>query len=943
MITPAPSRNERWRLWAAFLLLVLFTALPGPWRSPFSGIPFSSKAHLVVAALLVIGLAIALFPPRLRVGWRWLIALTVLCLLKAALFPLLRDEGWRGEYATAQIHREPERHAGVLTPEPFYWRGVRNFRVDRLLTFNDVSFALLYVNDCPVSDFEMNVVPRHITQPLRVHWTGYVETGSAATLPTTVTANGSVVIGLDGKQLSSDVNPKDVPVSFVLSPARHRIDITYDKAAGDKPLFSMEPIGLPVTPFPTPPAELSRSHLAGHAIDLLGVIALLVFAGAYISAYRPITRFFLEEVWGEPDRVALIAFVAVALLAGVAGAIATRSATQPLPNGDDPVVYEAGARAVLFNGILMKRSPTDASPFFFYPLYSYALAGMHVLFGEDFGSIRFLNWLCVAVTAVLVWVLLRKKLTAGSLIVVLFGFAFFTRAYLFRYLQTVFTDNLFLPICVATVLLSTIAFERRSYGWLFLTGVMTSLGAATRPSLLIYVPFLVVTLLFFWTGNIIRRGAAVTAYGAGFAAMLSPFTIRNWVVAHKLVPLISSYVMLPYFLFGPGQSPDRPLGNGTVPGSIRAFFDILAYAPGRSLWLEFRKVIFTLGFTPAFSGYSFDLSLLLILIPIAFFVAAKSKRIPRPMLIAILAFAASHLTAMVIAAPWTYGYKTILPFHLMLAAGAAFLLPRHGEVTKREVNLPRRLPAGKKTLSVVLPTYNEKDSIRQVILDFFATGVVDEVIVVNNNAAPGTSEEVAGTGAREVLERRQGYGRAIRRGLEEAAGDYIVICEPDGTFLPRDIIKLLAYADDFEVVYGSRTSQELVWHGANMGTFLRWGNWAVAKYMEFLFNATSLTDVGCTMRLIRRDVAEALRDEFRIDGSQFGPEMMVLTLRHHYRVVQVPVNYLERVGISAVTGDPQKAFFLGLQMIWLITKHRLADASVPPPEPQPSVPAADMK
>ena len=59
------------------------------------------------------------------------------------------------------------------------------------------------------------------------------------------------------------------------------------------------------------------------------------------------------------------------------------------------------------------------------------------------------------------------------------------------------------------------------------------------------------------------------------------------------------------------------------------------------------------------------------------------------------------------------------------------------------------------SVSVVLPTYNEKDSIRQTIEDFYATGVVDEVLVVNNNAAPGTSEEVSSTRAREVVEPQQ--------------------------------------------------------------------------------------------------------------------------------------------------------------------------------------------
>lgn len=227
------------------------------------------------------------------------------------------------------------------------------------------------------------------------------------------------------------------------------------------------------------------------------------------------------------------------------------------------------------------------------------------------------------------------------------------------------------------------------------------------------------------------------------------------------------------------------------------------------------------------------------------------------------------------------------------------------------------------SVSVILPTYNEKDSIRAVIEGFKATRVVDEIIVVNNNAVAGTSEEVAGSGATEVFETRQGYGWAIRRGLAEASSEYLVVCEPDGTFVPSDIFKLLAYADNFDVVYGSRTSQQLIWRGANMGFFLRWGNWAVAKYMEILYNATSLTDVGCTMRLVRSEVAKRILPLCRVGGSEFGPEMMLLTLRFGYRVIQIPINYLPRIGVSSVTGNPRRAVLLGLKMIWLITRARL--------------------
>jgi glycosyltransferase involved in cell wall biosynthesis len=234
-------------------------------------------------------------------------------------------------------------------------------------------------------------------------------------------------------------------------------------------------------------------------------------------------------------------------------------------------------------------------------------------------------------------------------------------------------------------------------------------------------------------------------------------------------------------------------------------------------------------------------------------------------------------------------------------------------------------------ISVVLPTYNERDSIRAAVLDFASTDVVDEILVVNNNAAVGTSDEIAAAIrqvrgdvlVREIHESRQGYGFAIQRGLKEAAGDYIVVSEPDGTFLGRDTFKLLAYVDDFDVVYGSRTARTFIWRGANMGMWLRWGNWCVAKLMEFLFNSTNLTDVGCTMRLIRRDALSHIERRFTVGGSAFGPEMMLLSLLAGLRVIQVPVNYLPRVGVSSVTGDTSKAVRLGFSMIGLVFQYRL--------------------
>jgi glycosyltransferase involved in cell wall biosynthesis len=228
-----------------------------------------------------------------------------------------------------------------------------------------------------------------------------------------------------------------------------------------------------------------------------------------------------------------------------------------------------------------------------------------------------------------------------------------------------------------------------------------------------------------------------------------------------------------------------------------------------------------------------------------------------------------------------------------------------------------------KLVSVIFPTYNEKDSIRTAIEDFNAVAFADEIIVVNNNAAPGTSEEVAKTTAREVREPTQGYGAAIRRGLQEAIGDYIIVSEPDGTFRGRDMVKLLSYADDFDVVYGSRTVKELIWRGANMGIFLKWGNYSVAKLMEFLFNSTSLTDVGCTMRCVTKNALKRMEPYFTVQGSFFGPEMMLLSLLLRLRIIQIPVNYTKRVGTSSVTGNKGVALILGLRMIRLILAYRI--------------------
>ncbi|MGQ9902750.1 MAG: glycosyltransferase family 2 protein [Anaerolineae bacterium] len=227
-----------------------------------------------------------------------------------------------------------------------------------------------------------------------------------------------------------------------------------------------------------------------------------------------------------------------------------------------------------------------------------------------------------------------------------------------------------------------------------------------------------------------------------------------------------------------------------------------------------------------------------------------------------------------------------------------------------------------KTVSVVFPAYNEEPYIRRAIEDFDISGVVDEIIVVNNNSRDRTAEEASQTRARVVLETKQGYGYALQRGMREAAGDIVILAEPDGTFVGRDILKLLAYSDEFDMVCGTRTTRELIWAEANMGWFLRQGNWVVAKMLQLLYNGPSLSDCGCTLRLIHRRALEQIQDQFTVGKSHFLPEMVILALKRKLKIIEIPVNYRGRVGESKITGNFKGVLRTGLRMIGIILRYK---------------------
>jgi dTDP-glucose pyrophosphorylase len=232
---------------------------------------------------------------------------------------------------------------------------------------------------------------------------------------------------------------------------------------------------------------------------------------------------------------------------------------------------------------------------------------------------------------------------------------------------------------------------------------------------------------------------------------------------------------------------------------------------------------------------------------------------------------------------------------------------------------------GEKRISLVIPAYNEEDSIGHVIDDF--KGAVHEIVVADNMSSDRTAHIAREKGAFVYSENMRGYGHALRVGMEKATGEILVLTEADGSFKARDLGKLLEYLKDADMVLGTRTTEQMIQQGANMNLFLRLGNVAVAKIIEILWwsrHEPRLTDVGCTFRAVWADAYRRMKKDLKADGPSFSPEMIIEPIRRYMRVIEIPVSYHGRIGgESKHSGNLGASVKTGLSMLALIIRKRI--------------------
>lgn len=199
-------------------------------------------------------------------------------------------------------------------------------------------------------------------------------------------------------------------------------------------------------------------------------------------------------------------------------------------------------------------------------------------------------------------------------------------------------------------------------------------------------------------------------------------------------------------------------------------------------------------------------------------------------------------------------------------------------------------------VSVVVPAWNEEESIGLVVEDFLPH--VHEVVVADNQSQDRTAEIARSLGARVSTCKLGGYGDALKHGMDIAEGDILVLVEADHSFRAKDLGKILEYMKDADMVIGTRTTRQMVEQGTNMHGIVRWANVIVGKLIEALWwgQEPRFTDVGCTYRAIWKDVYGKIRGRLVGKGPEFSPELMIEVLRQRRRVVEIPVSYYPRAG-----------------------------------------------
>ena len=223
-------------------------------------------------------------------------------------------------------------------------------------------------------------------------------------------------------------------------------------------------------------------------------------------------------------------------------------------------------------------------------------------------------------------------------------------------------------------------------------------------------------------------------------------------------------------------------------------------------------------------------------------------------------------------------------------------------------------------IKVIIPAFNEQDSIGKVIGDI--PKIVDEIIVVSNHSADKTAENAKKAGATVLFEKRKGYGYACLKGMDyiaqkEKTPEIVVFLDGDYSDYPEQLTTLInpILIDNLDFVVGARI-KELREFGS-MTPQQVFGNWLATFLMKLFFNA-KFTDLG-PFRAIKYNKLLALKMEDTTYG--WTVEMQLKVLKQQLTYKEVPMKYRNRIGVSKVSGTIKGSILAGVKILGWIFKY----------------------
>ncbi len=227
----------------------------------------------------------------------------------------------------------------------------------------------------------------------------------------------------------------------------------------------------------------------------------------------------------------------------------------------------------------------------------------------------------------------------------------------------------------------------------------------------------------------------------------------------------------------------------------------------------------------------------------------------------------------------------------------------------------------KPVIDVIIPAYNEEQSIGRVIGDIPA-GYVREVIVCDNGSEDNTAQVARESGATVVFEGRPGYGYACLKGMEyiaekEHLPDIVVFLDGDYADYPEEVPKVVwpILEEGVDMVIGSRPLGHP--QPGSLTPPQVFGNWLATTLIR-VFYRVRFTDLG-PFRAIRYDKLLELEMEDKTYG--WTVEMQVKAAKKGMATAEVPVRYRPRIGVSKVSGTVKGTFLAGYKILWTIFKY----------------------